>query len=149
MAAGIFNIAKGKIARYAELPETSDAFIFVLLQASVADGTLEDFDNLSLLLADAGNTEATFTGYSRVNKTDITLTTDDTANQNEVNAPTDPQWSPTTAQSLVKILICYDNDTGTGDDTNIVPLMHDDFVTTTATSGTLTYNVAADFMTAS
>lgn len=146
MAAGIFNIAKGRLAEYGGLPAAGDEFVWVLMSAAEADATLEDYDDLSTLLAAGGNTEATFTGYARVDATDITVTVDDTSNHVEINAPTDPVFNPTSAQTLVKLLCCYDP-TGASADSALVPLFHDDFSTTTATSGTLTYNVATDFMT--
>ena len=143
MAAIIPNIAKGKFARYAMLPETADALVWVVLVAAglQADSVLLDYDDLGALLA-ATNDEATFTGYARVTATGVTVTVDDTNDRVDVDAA-DPQWSPTTAQALGAIVLCYDNDTGVGTDTNLIPLFKDDFALTTPTSGTVTYQVAA------
>ncbi|RMF51898.1 MAG: hypothetical protein D6746_17195, partial [Bacteroidetes bacterium] len=94
------------------------------------------------LLAATGNTEATFTGYSRQTLTGVTVTVDTVNNRVDVDCA-DPSWSPTSAESLVKIIFCYDPDTNTGTDADLVPLFHDDFVVTTPTSGTVTYQVAA------
>lgn len=149
MAAGIFNIAKGRLAHYASLPAASDALVAVLLSAAEVDDTLNNYDDLGSLLAAVGNTEATFTGYSRQVLSGVTVTVDDTGNNVKVDC-NDPQWSPTSAESLVKLVVCYDGDTGAGTDANIIPLFFDDFVVTTPTSGTVTYNVAAGgFYTAS
>lgn len=149
MAAGIFNIAKGKLAYYAGLPAASDALIVVLLSANEVDDTLNNYDDLGALIAAVGNTEATFTGYARVTAASVTVTVDDTANNVKVDFA-DPQWSPTSAQTLTKLLVCYDGDTAAGTDANIIPLFYDDFAVTTPTSGTVTYNVAAaGFYTAS
>lgn len=149
MAAGIFNIAKGKLAYYATLPNASDALIAVLLSANEAEDTLDNYDDLSALLGAAGNTEATFTGYGRVTLANVTVMIDDTGNNVKVDCD-DPQWSPTSAQTLTKIVFCYDGDTGAGTDANVIPLFHDDFAVTTPTSGTVTYNVATGgFYTAS
>ena len=137
----ITNVAKGRLARYADLPEANDAFIAVLFSAAEAEATLQDYDDLGALIAAAGNTEATFTGYSRQTLTGVTVTVNDTTNAVSVDC-NDPQWSPTSAQALTKIIICYDADTTAGTDANIIPLFVDDFVVTTPTSGTVTYNVA-------
>jgi hypothetical protein len=143
----IFNQAKGRLARYADLPNANDALIAVLFSTAQAEGTLQDYDTLTAVKA--SNTEATFTGYSRQTLTGVTVTVDDTGNTVSVDC-NDPQWSPTSAQSLTKILICYDPDTTGGTDTDIIPLFADDFVVTTPTSGTVTYNVASGgFYTAS
>ena len=143
MAAAILNIAKGRFARYADLPGSSDALSWVLLASSglEADSVLQDKDDLAAVVAGTTN-EATFTGYGRVTATGVVVTTDDTNDRVDVDCA-DPQWSPTSAEALGKIMLTYDGDTGTGTDANIVPLFMDDFVLTTATSGTLDYAVAA------
>lgn len=143
MAAVIFNIAKGKFARYAMLPETADALVvLVLVTAGLqSDATLIDYDTVSDILA-AANDEATFTGYARVTASGVTVTVDDTNNWVDVDCA-DPQWSPTTAQAIGKIIVAYDNDTGAGTDANLIPLFADDFALTTPTSGTVTYQVAS------
>lgn len=139
MAAGIFDVALGRIVRYADLIETGDQLVAVLLQSGQeADGTLEGYATLSALLA-AANTEATFTGYSQQDLTTVNVD-EGTPGQISVDCD-DPSWSPTTAQSLGKIVICYDPD-GTNTAANMVPLFHDDFAITTPTSGTITYQVA-------
>lgn len=142
MAAGVFNIAKGKFAYYATLPGAADALVAVLLSAAEADDTLNNYDDLGALIAAAGNTEAAFSGYARATLANVVVTLDDTGNNVKVDCD-DPGWSPTSAESLVKLLICYDGDTAAGTDANIIPLVYDDFVVTTPTSGTVTYNVAA------
>jgi hypothetical protein len=68
------------------------------------------------------------------------VTVDDTNNRVDVDEA-DPSWSPTTAQALTRIGLFYDPDTTTGTDADLIPLFIDDFALTTATSGTLTYNV--------
>lgn len=143
MGAFIFNVAKGRFARYAALPETNDAFLAVILQSSglESDATLKDYDDLSTLLA-AANDEATFTGYSRYTLTGVTATIDDTNDWVLVDC-NDPVWSPTSAEAIGAILFVYDNDTTGGTDANIVLVFKDDFALTTATTGTLTYQVAS------
>lgn len=150
MANGVFNIAKGHVNEYQNRVDSNDpaasVLTVVLLQAVVADGTLEDFDNLSVLLADAGNTEANFTNYARkvLSDTDISgPTVDDTNNRKESDIP-DQTWSSaggTVDNDLDKLLICYDP-LGTAVDTNIIPLTYHDFVFST-NGGDLTAQINA------
>lgn len=137
----IFNVAKGRVARYADLPLTDDALVAVLLSTAEAEATLQDYVSLDAILAISGNVEATFIGYSRQALTGVTVTVDNTNNIVNVDC-NDPVWSPTSQQALAKILFCYDPDTTSGSDAEIIPLFADNFSVTTPTSGTITYNVA-------
>lgn len=132
MGNGVFNIAKGKVAYYATLPGTNDALVVVLLKTVPdADGTLVDYDDLSTLLA--SNTEADFTNYARKSLTSATVTPDDTNNRTDVDIA-DQTWNSaggTTNNTIAKLLVCYDPDTTSGDDGDIIPLTHHDFSVTT------------------
>lgn len=133
MADGIFNIAKGKIKYYAELPATNDALVFVLLKASglEADDTLNNYDDLGALLA-AANDECDFTGYARRSWTTATITVDDTNNRLDIDITDPASWTNTggSAQAAGKALLCYDGDTTAGTDANITPLAYFDCVLT-------------------
>ena len=146
MADGVFNIAKGRIAEYHNRVDQNDptnaALVIVLLKdtATEADGTLEDYDTLGALLAGA-NDEADFTNYGTrlaapkvLTDADITApTTDDTNNWVQCDIP-DRTWSAaggTTDNTLTKVIICYDPDTTTSNDTDRIPLTHHDFSPTT------------------
>lgn len=143
MAAIIFNIAKGKFARYAMLPEAADALIWSVAKSAglQADSVLIDYDTLADIYA-AANDEATFAGYARVTGTGVTVTVDDTNDRTDVDL-VDPAWSPTAAEAIGAIILSYDNDTGAGTDANQIPLFKDDFALTTPTTGSVTYQVAA------
>ena len=152
MADGVFNIAKGRVVEFYNRVESNDpaasALIVVLLKANEAEATLIDRDNLSLVLAEAGNTEAVFTNYARKTLTDADLAAlpapDDTNERFEVDIP-DQTWTSAgngANDTLTKLLVCYDADTGAGDDTNIIPLTHHDFAVTTDGSD-LTAQIAA------
>lgn len=141
MAVLIPNIAKGRLAYYATLPAANDALVWVLFSGTETDDNLRDADTLSAIIALAVD-EATFTGYSRQTATGVTVTVDDTNNRVDLDAA-DPSWSPTSAQALTRIALCYDPDTTGGTDADLIPLLIDDFALTTATSGTLGYTVAA------
>ena len=140
MADGVFNIAKGKVNEYMARIDGNDpansALIIVLLQVtSEADATLEDYDDLAALLA-GSNTEATFTNYARktLTDTDITAPTPDDTNNWQAADFADQTWTSAGGASnntLDKFLVCYDPDTTAGTDSNIIPLTHHDFSTTT------------------
>lgn len=109
----------------------------MLLDASATDAVNEDFDDLSLLIADAGNVEATFTNYARKTLDDVgdglTRTIDDTNNRIDIDV-SDFTFSSAgngANNTITDLLFCYDNDTAAGDDTNIVPATQHDFVITT------------------
>ena len=137
MADGVFNIAKGEVNEFSNRIAANDpansAFVIVILQAVVADAVLEDFDDLLALLADAGNTEATFTNYTRRELTDADINpavVDDTNNRKDSDFPDQTYTAAggTLDNNLVKLLVCYDADTGAGTDTNIIPVTFHDFV---------------------
>lgn len=141
MAVLIPNIAKGRIAHYASLPAANDALVWVLFTGTETDANVRDVDHLTALIATALN-EATFPGYSRQVATGITVTVDDTNDRVDLDA-NDPVWSPTGAEPLTRIALCYDPDTTTGTDADLIPLMVDDYAFTTPTSGTIAYTVPA------
>lgn len=123
----VFNVALGQVKHYASLPATSDALIIVLLRATglQGDDTLRDYDDLGALLA-AANDEPTFTNYVRlVRTTGIVPTVDDTNNRLDVDITTDFTWTQAGGpanDTVAKLLICYDPDTGAGTDSSIIPL---------------------------
>ncbi|MFQ5776333.1 MAG: hypothetical protein ACE5GS_17580 [Kiloniellaceae bacterium] len=145
------NIAKGRVNELHDRVDGNDpaasALIVVLLKAAEVDATLEDYDDLGALLGAAGNTEADFTNYARKTLTDVDIVAsvvDDVNNRREADIP-DQTWTAAGGavnNTLKKLLICYDADTGVGTDANIVPLCHYDFAITT-NGGDLTAQVAA------
>jgi hypothetical protein len=129
-----FNIAKGKVKYYAELPAANDALIVVLLKTTglQADATLADYDDLGTLLA-AANDECDFTNYTRKTLASVTNTVDDTNNWLDTDAA---DFTYTAAggaanNGISKALICYDPDTTTGTDSSIIPLTGHAFTATT------------------
>lgn len=133
---------------------SNSAFVIVLLKTAEADGTLGDYDDLSTLLA-ASNAQADFTNYSRKTLTDSDLAAlpspDDTNNRYEVDIP-DQTWTSAGGASnntLVKLLVCYDSDTTSGTDANIIPLTHHDFSVTTDGSNITAVVNSAGFLRAS
>lgn len=139
MANIVFNIAKGEVNAYVKRVVNNDpansALVVVLLKTAEADGILQDYNTLGNILAGA-NTEANFTNYSRkiLTNTELSLpTVDDSGNQQFSDAPdlTYASAGGAVNNAIVKMLICYDPDTISGTDTDLVPLVALDWVITT------------------
>lgn len=130
MADIIFNIAKGKEQFYASLPATNDALIAVPIETSglESDATLQDYDNLNVLLA-ASNNEQTTMG--RKTLASVTSVVDDTNNRVDADAA-DITWPSATGNPVSKLIICYDPDTTGGTDADLIPIAAYDFVATPA-----------------
>lgn len=128
MANIVFNIALGKVKYYAELPATNDAIIAVPIETTgiVTDAVLRDYDNLSLLLAGASNEQTTM---GRKTLTNVTVTVDDTNDRVAIDAD-DITWSAASGNAISALVFCYDPDTTTGTDADLVPLTKHDFVIT-------------------
>jgi hypothetical protein len=124
----VFNIAKGKIAYYAGLPASADALIAIPIEASgvEADSVLVDYDTVSALLAGATNEQSTM---GRKTLASVSVTVDDTNDRVALDCA-DITWSGATGNAISDILICYDPDTGTGTDADLVPLSWHDFTAT-------------------
>lgn len=140
MANFVFNIAKGKVAEYAERVNANDptnaAFIICLFNTSATDATLKDLDTLAAIEADANTAELTSgTNANYVRKTldqtgGITVTVVDGSDWVDVDIP-DQTWTALGAgTAITDILIAYDSDTTAGTDSNIVPLSWHDFAVT-------------------
>lgn len=116
------NVAKGKVAYYAGLPGTNDAIVAVpLLAANIAaDAVLEDADSLAAILAGSSDEN---TAMGRKTLTGVTVIVDDTANQVRVDSD-DPSWTGAemTGGPVARLVYCYDPDTTTGTDADLIPL---------------------------
>lgn len=121
----MFSVAKGKHAYYATLPAASDALILVLLKSSglVADSTMVDYDTLADITGGASD-ECDFTGYARRTLASVTSTVDDTNNRVDTDAadPSAYTNSGGGSQAAGAAVVCYDPDTGTGTDADLIPL---------------------------
>lgn len=145
MADYAYNISKGKIRYYCELPGANDALVVLLMKAAgiEADGTRKDYDTVAAELA-AANDEATFTNYVRKTITSVTITIDDTNDRVDIDFA-DQTWSSAGGASndaLSDLVVAYDPDTTGGTDADLVPLTNHDLVVTTDSSD-LTAQVAA------
>ncbi|WP_330328162.1 hypothetical protein [Streptomyces pseudovenezuelae] len=125
MANIVFNIALGYMKRYAEQVGTGNAaLILVPIETSglETDAVLRDKDDLAAVLSGSTNEQTTM---GRKTVTACTITVDDTNDRLALDFA-DQTWTAPTGNAISKLLICFDADTTTGTDANIVPLtMHD------------------------
>lgn len=156
MADGVCNISKGRGVEFYYRVKNNDpansAFIVVLLQLAglEADDLLNNYDDLASLLS-ASNDEATFTNYARKTITDAELAAipapDDTNNRRDIDLP-DQTWTSAGGalnNSLGKALVCYDDNTTSGNDANLIPVTYYDFVVTTTGINLVLQFAAAGF----
>lgn len=128
MADLVFNIAKGKVKFYAELPATNDALILIPLETSglETDATLKDYDDVAALLAGTTNEQTT---AGRKTITSITNTVDDTNDRFDSDFA-DQTWTGLTGNAIGALLVAYDPDTTGGTDSTLVPLTKHDWAIT-------------------
>jgi hypothetical protein len=142
MANIVFNIALGYVKRYAEQVGTGNAaLILVPIETSglEADSVLRDKDDLAAVLVGTTNEQTTM---GRKTVTACTITVDDTNDRVALDFA-DQTWTAPTGNAISKLLICFDADTTTGTDANIVPLtLHDLALTPDGNNFTVT---VADF----
>lgn len=156
MGNGPFNVAKGRGVEFHNRVDSNDPgtsrFVIVLATGSASDATLQDFETLAAVLADANVTEANFTNYTRkfVTDADITFPGPDNANNRyDVTLP-DQTWTAaggTTDNTLTRLFVCYDA-SGSGPDSAIIPVGFNDFAVTT-NGGDLTADFGAVYYRAS
>jgi hypothetical protein len=124
----VFNIAKGRVAELFNRVDSNDptnsAIIVVPVDRGAAtDATLKDLDTLSAVLGSV--TERTTGGWTRKTLTDADLAAiavDDTNDRMPATIPA-VLWSAVTAGAVTDLVFCYDSDTTSGTDANIVPLV--------------------------
>jgi hypothetical protein len=141
----VFNVALGRVASLAALPAANDALIAVPLEATglVTDAVMRDYDDLAALLAGASNEQTTM---GRKTLASVTVTVDDTNDRVAIDCA-DITWTAATGNAVGAVVICYDPDTTTGTDADLVPLTKHD-VTLTPDGNNFSLTVA-DFYRAS
>jgi hypothetical protein len=135
----VFNTALGRVGYLAGLPATNDALIAIPLAATglETDTVLRDKDTLTDIVSGTTNEQ---TDLGRQTLTGVTATVDDTANQLTVDSA-DITWPDTTGAAIAAIVICYDPDTTTGTDADLIPLAkYDAAMTPDGTDFTVTVN---------
>jgi hypothetical protein len=123
-----FNICKGRAVELYNRVKSNDpansALILVPLETSGLEtvAVLIDKDDLAAVLSGTTNEQTTM---GRKTLTDSDLATfpapDDTNDRYEVSLPT-VTWTAATGNAISKILVCYDSDTTSGTDSNMLPV---------------------------
>jgi hypothetical protein len=123
-----FNISKAQVGYYATLPAANDALVAVVLEATglEADSVLTDYDTLAAILAGTTNEQTTM---GRKTLSSVASTVDDTNNRVDLSAA-DLVWASATGAATGAVVICYDPDTTTGTDADLIPLSKHDFIQT-------------------
>jgi hypothetical protein len=129
----VFNIAKGRVVELFNRVDTNDptnsALIIVPVDVgATSDATIMDFDTLAAVLG-GGVTERSASGWNRKTLTDADVAMpapDDTNNRYDIDIA-DQTWTAVSAGTVTDLLICYDSDTTSGTDANIIPLCQYDF----------------------
>lgn len=155
MADIVFNIAKGRVVELFNRVDTNDpansALVIVPVDVgATSDATIRDFNTLAAVLA-GGVTERTTGGWNRKTLTDADITfpaPDDTNDRFDIDIP-DQTWTAVTAGAVTDLIICYDNDTTAGTDSNLIPLTMHDFAITPDGSDVQAVINAAGFFRAS
>ena len=155
MANFVYNVAKGRISELVRRVDANDpansAIILVPLSASGTEAEGQDYDDLTAVLGGTAN-EQSSGGWVRKTLTDADFAStdydpNDTDNRGDVSLPSVTWTGPTAGNNTTGLLVCYDSDTTSGTDANIIPLSHHDFVVT-ADGNDVILN-AGDFLRAS
>jgi hypothetical protein len=115
----VFNVAKGKIRYYCELPQVTDALVMVPLSEVEFEADLADRGTLSAVLA-ADSTEQTTLGRKVL--TSVTTSQDNFTDTASATAGAGSFTLPT-GDTVVAWLICYVPDINAPNDTTTIPLV--------------------------
>jgi hypothetical protein len=128
MANIVFNIAKGRVVELYNRVKSNDpsnsALVLVPIETTglEADSALIDSDTLAEVLDGSTNEQTTM---GRQTLTDSQLAAlpapDDTNDRYDLSLPT-VTWTSATGNAISKIVVCYDADTTSGTDANLIPL---------------------------
>ena len=145
MANIVFNRALGMVAYYAGLPAANDGLVLIALESSglEADAVLRDKDDFAAVVAGTTNEQTTVTRKALAS---VTVTVDDTNDRVALDAA-DVTWTAPTGNAVGAVVICYDPDTTTGTDADLIPLTKHD-LTWTPDGNNFTLSIA-DFFRAS
>ena len=137
MANFVYNIAKGRVNEFFNRVKSNDpstsAIILIPLSASGTEAEGQDYDTVTAVLAGTAD-ERTTGGWSRKTLTDSDLSAwapDDTNNRGPATIPQVTWTAPSSGNNTTGLLVAYDADTGAGNDSNLIPLVHLDFAVTT------------------
>jgi len=134
----LFNITRGQKSelhlRVNANDPTNAVLVIVAVVSTDTQAVLEDVDDLTELLALSNTAEATNSGYSRLILTDTDLEdirVNHTTNTMELDLTNDPVFSSVSdGDNWTHLVFCYDSDSTSGSDSNIIPMTMHDFVVT-------------------
>ena len=128
MATITFNIALGRVPYYASLPAANDGLVLIPLESSglEADSVLRDKDDFAAVVAGTTNEQTT---VGRKSLASVTVTVDDTNDRVALDCA-DVTWTSPTGNAVGAVVICYDPDTTTGTDADLIPLTKHDLTWT-------------------
>lgn len=130
MANHVFNIAKGAFVE--KIRDNSSNILVLLLKQAQADATLNDKATLAELLDGVNNLECNATNYVRKTGITGTITVDNANDRVDVDIP-DQTWTSlggATNNTIVKLVIAFE-EPGATSDAQRIPLTHHDFNVTT------------------
>ena len=128
MADLVFVTALGRAAALAALPAANDALVIVPIETTgiVGDATMRDYATLADLLAGPSNEQTTM---GRKVLSGVAVTVNTTSDRVEIDAA-DVTWIAAAGNPVSALVVCYDPDTTTGTDADLIPLSKHDFVLT-------------------
>ncbi|MGW4076056.1 hypothetical protein ACWELB_21505 [Streptomyces asiaticus] len=128
MANITLNVALGRVAYYASLPATNDGLVLIALESSglETDAVLRDKDTFADIVAGTTNEQTT---VGRKPLSGVTVTVDDTNDRVAIDAA-DVTWTAPTGNAVGAVVICYDPDTTSGTDADLIPLTKHDLAWT-------------------
>jgi hypothetical protein len=143
MANVVLNQALSKMAYYASLPLSNDALVLVDLELTglESDSVLRDKDTLADLVSGTTNEQTT---VGRKTLAGVVATVDDTSNTFSVRADNVTYSSPG-GNPVGAFVICYDPDTTSGTDADLIPLVKADGSWNPGDGVGFTLNLSGDF----
>lgn len=124
MANIVFTTALGRVASLAALPAANDGLVLIPLESSglETDAVLRDKDTFADVVSGATNEQST---VGRKALGSVTVTVDDTNDRVAISAAP-VTWTAPTGTPIGAAVICYDPDTTSGTDADLVPLAKHD-----------------------
>lgn len=136
MTSFVFNVVKGRVASYLDLDPANSALVVVPIEFSGLESksVLEDKVSLSDVLSGTTNEQTTL---GRKTSTSVTSGVDNVTNR--YTASIDEQvWVSASGNAIGGILVCYDPDTTTSTDSDLIPItFHDWPITPTGSDITI------------
>lgn len=152
MADFVFNIAKGRVAEYANRVKQNDPatarLVIIPLEAAGLEtqAQLEDSDSITQVLDGTTNEQTTMGRKYLTDAEAIVLTEDEANNRMDVDIP-DITWTAATGSALGALVIGYDPNSSA--DSAIIPLTHHTFAVTPDGSDVVAQVATAGFFRAS